>query len=247
MHIKTHSLLSPLPYILSAAFLLPLSAYSAIQVQGTRFIYPAKKREITVSLQNTTSSPALVQSWLDKGNPSSQPGEIKVPFVILPPVTRVEPHRGQTLRISYIGGALPQNKETVFWLNVLDIPPDAKSLSGKNKVQFAFRSRLKLFYRPANLKGSPEDAAKQMKWSVIQSNKGYALQAKNNSAYYVSFGKIGINQSGRKYNSDSVGGMIGPGETKQFHFSGLRHIAGGQVDASWINDFGGSREIKYPL
>lgn len=247
MYIKSPSLFRSVSFLLGLVFLLPDFAHSAIQVQGTRFIYPAGKREITVNLQNTTSSPALVQSWLDKGNPKSQPGEVNVPFVILPPITRVESHRGQALRISYIGNALPQDRETVFWLNVLDIPPDAKSLAGKNKVQFAFRSRLKLFYRPANLKGSPEDAARQMKWSVIKGERGYALQAKNNSAYYVSFGKIDVNQSGKKYSCDSVGGMIAPGKTKRFHFTGLKNITGTQVDATWINDFGGSREIKYPL
>ncbi|PJI52023.1 molecular chaperone EcpD, partial [Methylobacterium radiotolerans] len=59
----------------------------------------------------------------------------------------------------HTGEPMPQDKESVFWLNVLEIPP--KDKANQNLLQMAFRSRIKLFYRPAGLKGKAEDAPSQ--------------------------------------------------------------------------------------
>ncbi|MGP4131767.1 fimbria/pilus periplasmic chaperone [Pantoea tagorei] len=112
---------------------------------GTRVVYPAAEKEITVRLDNRGDQPALVQAWIDDGDPNQPVDKINVPFVMLPPVFRMEANKGQTLRIVYTGSDLPVDKESIFWLNVLDIPPKDKSRINKNQLQMAIRSRIKLF------------------------------------------------------------------------------------------------------
>jgi len=96
---------------------------ASVTITGTRVIYPAGEKEITVRLQNKGVLPALVQSWIDSGDANQPLDEIRVPFVLMPPVSRIEAHGSQTLRLMFTGDNLPADKESVFWLNVLDIPP----------------------------------------------------------------------------------------------------------------------------
>ncbi|EKK8734914.1 fimbria/pilus periplasmic chaperone, partial [Salmonella enterica] len=91
--------------------LLSFSARASIVIMGTRVVYPEQKKSINVQLHNGENSPSLVQVWLDTGDASASPDSVRVPFVITPPVSRVEPGTGQTLRIMYTGEPLPRDRE----------------------------------------------------------------------------------------------------------------------------------------
>ena len=56
--------------LLLAAFTLPFcqNALAGVVVNGTRVIYPAQAREVTVQVDNVGDSPALVQAWIDSGD-----------------------------------------------------------------------------------------------------------------------------------------------------------------------------------
>ncbi|WP_348253599.1 fimbria/pilus periplasmic chaperone, partial [Salmonella enterica] len=72
--------------------------------------------------------------------------ELKVTFVITPQVSRIDPQKGQWLRITYMGTTLPQDRESLFWFTVLEIPPKSKAKQGEslNQLHLAFRTRIKL-------------------------------------------------------------------------------------------------------
>ncbi|EPT0778028.1 fimbria/pilus periplasmic chaperone [Enterobacter hormaechei] len=101
-------------------------AQASIVITGTRVIYPASSKEVTVKVSNKGESPVLIQSWLDNGDTNAKPDKIKVPFVLTPPINRVEPSSGQTLRIRALPNNLSQKQESIFWLNVLEIPAKPK-------------------------------------------------------------------------------------------------------------------------
>ena len=100
-------------------------AAAAVVVDGTRVVYPAAKREVTINIRNPGATPSLVQAWLDAGDPHAKPGESKVPFVLTPPLFRIDPTKVQSLRLVYTHDPLREDRESLFWLNVLDIPPRA--------------------------------------------------------------------------------------------------------------------------
>ena len=106
-------------FLLPGVVILPMLAWGQVQISGTRVIYPSTAREVTLELTNKGTLPALVQIWMDSGDRRIRPGADRLPFLITPPITRIEALRGQSLRLAYVGQGLPSNKESVFWLNVL--------------------------------------------------------------------------------------------------------------------------------
>ncbi|MFT4066107.1 fimbria/pilus periplasmic chaperone [Paraburkholderia sp.] len=169
------------------------AAQAAITITGTRVIYPAQNREVNVRLNNVDNRPVLVQAWLDDGNSAAAPNEIKVPFTLLPSVFRVEPHRGQALRIMFTGGDMPKDRESVYWLNVLEIPPKPKDADDRNMIQLAFRTRIKMFYRPVSLLDDPTAGRANLKWHIESGAKGErVIRLDNPSPYYVSIGSAEV-------------------------------------------------------
>lgn len=217
-----------------------MQAHASVVIAGTRVIYNAKDAEQTIKLTNEGKSPALTQVWLDRGDPKASPSTIQVPFTVTPPVTRVDPGKGQTLRILYTGEPLPKDRESVFWLNVLEVPPKpAADEAGANRLQMAFRSRIKLFFRPAGLKGTQDEAPAQISWRVVQSGNRPLLEAHNPTPYYVSFASLELSGGGKKATFDD-GGMVGPGETQTFLLTGeVARGADARVRYQAINDYGG--------
>jgi len=225
-------------YVVMMAALLGCSqAMSSVVITGTRVIFPADKKEVTVKINNNGTKPVLVQSWIDSGDPASTPSNSSAPFVISPPVSRVDADKGQSLRLMFTGTALASDKESVFWLNVLEIP--VKATSDQNILQMAFRSRIKVFYRPANLPGTPSAAIEALQWKVVaQPNGTYGLQAYNPTAFYVSQSDLVLVNGGQRILSEA--GMIAPGETHIFALPGLKSMPapGAKVEYSAINDYG---------
>ncbi len=226
---------------LSAALLGSGVADAGIVIQGSRVVYPAKEREVTIKMTNISDQPSLVQAWVDKGNDKLTADKADGPFLVTPPITRVEGKKGQALRLVYTGDdAAAKQQETVFWLNVLDVPPMPKDQDA-NFLQVAVRSRLKIFYRPEGLPGNPTQSAENLSWSLVQSAAGYSLRAKNSGAFHVSLTTVQLLAEGRTFDvkADDVQ-MVGPGQSVDFPLAGLKTApkAGAQVDYQWVSDYG---------
>ena len=210
---------------LATVALFSVNTLASVVISGTRVIYPAEAKEVSVKISNGGPSPVLLQSWIDNGDSSAKPAAITVPFVLTPPMNRVEPNKGQTLRISYTGGNLPMDKESVFWLNVLEVPAKSLAKIDENRLQMAFRSRIKLFYRPAGLQGNANDAAKAITWS----SQGNRLQATNPTPYYASLVNLSVNGKTLDY------AMVAPRSTLALDLPGN---SGNKVTGSFVNDYG---------
>ncbi|MGD8204208.1 fimbria/pilus periplasmic chaperone [Pantoea sp. FN0305] len=219
------------------------SALAGIVINSTRVIYPEEKSEVTVRLESQNDYSSLIQSWIDSGDKNQAIKNIKVPFILLPPVTRIEPHQGQTLRINYLGEGfdVPADRESVFWLNVLDIPPKP---SGKmeNLLQMAIRTRIKLFFRPKSLQDiSPAEAAEKVIWRVVKDNKKAILEAENRSPFHVSITSVEAKSGNKTFNAE--GKMIAPFSRVTYAFKGNK-FALSKFKYIYINDYGASVTIE---
>jgi chaperone protein EcpD len=226
---------------LGASLLCSGIAQAGIVIQGSRVVYPAKEREVTIKMTNIGEQPSLVQAWVDKGNEKLTADKADGPFLITPPITRVEAKKGQSLRLVYTGDAAATKKqETVFWLNILDVPPMPKDQEA-NFLQVAVRSRLKIFYRPEGLPGNPNQAAESLSWSVVQSGSGYAIRARNNAAFHVSLASVQLTAAGliHSVHKDDMK-MVAPGSSVDFPLSTLTSQpgAGAKIDYQWVTDYG---------
>lgn len=157
-------------------------ADASVIVHQTRVVFPSNEQEVSVRLSNNDPVPKLVQAWIDDGDKEQAPAQIDVPFQILTPLFRMDSKKGQVLRIIRLDHALPEDRESVFWLNALEVPPKPEVGEEANYVQFSFRTRIKLFHRPAGLSSDVKDAPKALKWMV----DGDQLIVQNPGPYFVS-------------------------------------------------------------
>lgn len=222
------------------------SAWGNVVIGGTRVVFPAADGEVTVRLTNDNTTPALIEAWIDGGDEHSTPDQVDTPFIITPPLFRMEPHKEQSLRILSTQASLPADRESLFWLNVLEIPPKptGSQVAGKNLLQFAIRSRLKLFYRPANLAGDPLKAPSEVTWTVVADGSGYALEVHNPTPYHVTIVQATIEVGGKSHVSDS--GMVGPFGKLQLKIKDLASTpaSGTAVAYDVVNDYGATTTLK---
>lgn len=129
--------------LLLAGSVMP--AWGGIYIYGTRIIYPAQKKEITVQLMNEGSRSSLVQSWIDDGDTSLPPEKIQVPFVITPPVARVGGGSGQQLKIKQLTNSLPKDRESLFFLTSWIFRLTQRSLKVRTSLNSLCRIALNLF------------------------------------------------------------------------------------------------------
>ncbi|NWC91848.1 MULTISPECIES: molecular chaperone [unclassified Pseudomonas] len=192
-----------------ALLLISGSLRAEIVIDRTRVVYPAPAREVTVNLKNESSGPRLVQAWIDDGDAQLAPELSDVPFSLSPPIVRMEPGQGKALRLTFNereGAALPTDRESVFWLNVLGVPPSPEGHA--NTVQVAFRTRIKLFLRPKVLSTSSLEAARALKWRKLAGPEP-RLGVSNPSAYYVTLSNVVLTVNGAQSSSDDPP-MIAP-------------------------------------
>ncbi|MCS2155957.1 fimbria/pilus periplasmic chaperone [Scandinavium sp. H11S7] len=226
-------------FFIGATLLVSNIAQADIVLSGTRYVYNEADSEINIQVKNKGKKPSLIQSWVDTGNPGEAAEKINTPFILTPPVSRIDAGQGQTLRMVYTKQPLPTDHESVFWLSVLEVPAKVKTTASaetpqpQSQLQLAFRTRVKVFFRPKGLPGLPAEAPKQVKWKIDQ-NK---LQVTNNSAYSISFNNFTLTNNNQ---SITVNGNLAEAK-KITNFPIGKKIAGQGWKVKWsaINDFGG--------
>ncbi|WP_420210958.1 molecular chaperone [Burkholderia aenigmatica] len=171
-----------------AASIVAVTGHAALSVVGTRFVYPGDVRSLTILARNGGNAPILVQSWLDEGDANADPARLRVPFIVSPPLARLDPARPQAFRVQFVGGDLPADRESCFWINLLEVPP-AVPMHG-NALHIAYRLRMKLLYRPPGLAGDPEQAPNALAWARTGQPAAPSIVATNPTPYYVTLTRV---------------------------------------------------------
>ena len=224
---------------------------AGVVVHGTRVVYPADRREVTVELRNEGDAPSLVQAWIERDDAQTgekTAGEAKdgVPFSLTPAIFRLDPKSGQSLRIIYTGRPLASDRETVFWLNVLDIPPKAPpNPNAPNHLDFAFRHRMKLFFRPGHLPGNAGDAASRILWSVRQDQAALQLVAVNPTPYHISLTRLEL--TGNRRSLAAAPAMLAPLTATPFALGTGLDPQNVRVHFDYIDDYGGAHSGDAPV
>jgi len=164
------------------------AAQAAIDLAATRVIFNGENKSASISIKNNATQPYVVQTWIEDGPNLGTLGSAQARLMVVPPLLRLDPGRETALRIIRAKGALPEDKETVFWLNVQEVPPKPTT---PNVLQLALRSRIKIFYRPTKLTGTLDSAFVGLSWRVVTGGDGTKLlRVHNPSAYHVTLAKI---------------------------------------------------------
>jgi P pilus assembly chaperone PapD len=199
---------------------------AGVVVGGTRLIYDGTKKESAINISNPDKNAYLIQSWVDGGEASAGAQTSKAPFIVTPPLFRLDGNQQNILRVVRAGGSLPETKESLFWLNIKSIPSAKKQ---QNTLQIAVKTRIKLIFRPAGVKSTLEEAANTLTWK----RTGNQLQVSNPSAHYITFFNVKINGTAVK-----SANMVAP--QSQAIFELPANVAGGALTWQFINDYGGT-------
>ncbi|EOU7800719.1 fimbrial chaperone [Escherichia coli] len=217
--------------VLSFAFCS--QAMAAFVLNGTRFIYDENKKNITFEVTNNASQMYGGQVWVD--NTSEGNGIYMVPQ---PPFFKVGAKQKQIIRIMKTDSSLPTDRESLFWLNVQEVPPkpDVKESRG-SVLAIAMNSRVKLIYRPSALKNGRENAEKKL--TIEQ--RGDITWVKTPTPYYMAI--VGVQTNGRELKlSDKVTKeltLLAP-----FSSVSLGVSARGSLKIAAINDWGGVQNYE---
>ncbi|MGR3887167.1 fimbrial biogenesis chaperone [Pseudomonas sp. 1152_12] len=223
-------------------------AQASVVIHNTRIIYPQDDKEATLRLESKNQAPVLVQTWIDSGDEHSTPELAGIPFVVTPPIFRMEPGKQQVVRLAYTGETLPASQESLFWFNLLEVPSQSQESGQSNQLQLAFRSRIKLFYRPSNLPYDAKAAPAKLQWRRVSTEHGLALEVHNPSPYHVTFDQITVLAAGQRHVREPAASgaenMVPPGGRTRFELPGLKLLpsTAASVEFQTLDDFG----VKVP-
>lgn len=208
--------------LLATLLIASTAVQAGVIVGGTRLIYDGGKKESSLSISNPDKVPYLIQTWVD----TTAGGAEKAPFMVTPPLFRLDGGQDNVLRVVRAGGNLPGDKESLYWMNIKAIPA-GETLANQNTLQIAIKSRIKLIYRPQGLKGTPEEVTSQLKWQ----RSGNNVQVTNPTPFYMNFMEITV--AGKAVKNVT---WVAPGSTTSYPLPAGAN--GGSVTWKIISDYG---------
>ncbi|HFU3231169.1 TPA: molecular chaperone [Proteus mirabilis] len=202
------------------------TSYAGVIISGTRVIYNEGNKNVSINVKNSDKMPYLIQSWIDDFEEKKQSK-----FTITPPLFRLNPDKENTLRIFLTEEGLPSDQESLFWLNIKTIPATEKT---ENSLQIAFKTQMKLIYRPKSLKDvNFEEEQKKLSWSK---ERGKVI-VYNPTPYFMNFQTI-------KFNGKLVDDVsyAKPFSTKSFDINDNNEH--GLISWELINDYGANVDLS---
>lgn len=190
---RIHTAFLSLPFLIAAAC-QPAFA-GGVAPGATRLIYSESASQASLPVTNSDSHERyLIQAWVE-----NEQGQRAREFIVTPPLFTAAPKSENTLRVVYSGKPLPQDREVVYWLNIKAIPAvNKEALQGKNTLQLAVLSRIKLFMRPEGFSIAEPASASRLRFH----SSGSSLTITNPTPYYQSLVNISVN--GKKIKNTMV-------------------------------------------
>ncbi|CAD5756815.1 putative fimbrial assembly chaperone FanE [Escherichia coli] len=207
-------------------------AMAAFVLNGTRFIYEEGKKNTSFEVTNQSEDTYGGQVWIDNTNQ----GRDTAYLIPVPPFFRVMPEGKQIVRIMRTDSPLPADRESLFWLNVQEIPPKPKGETEGGILAVAINTRVKLIYRPKSLVEGRKDAEKSMQ--IVRRNGETWLT--NPTPYYFAVTTVKVNGKSLSL-SEAVQDRLSRVAPKSE--VSLGNVAlNGAVSVEVVNDWGGTAD-----
>ena len=197
-----------------AASLLTLTvpALADLAVNATRVVYAEGDFNHSLMLANTGETALLVQTWVDSGEADV---ESQAPFVALPAVLQLGSEAKKALQIVYNGEPLPHDKESVYWINLYQIPAlekNSPAAQAEARLDVALNLQLKVFFRPKALLDSPyidlTALTDALHFSVHSTSEGAVIRVVNPTPFHVSFAYLGLRRRGQELPAEKAMDMM---------------------------------------
>lgn len=206
---------------------LAVPAYAVVNLSATRVVFDKGGASASITLVNNADYPVMVQAWIDGGELQGTPQNASSPFVVLPPIFRLAPLEQRSIRLLTSGKGLPEDRESLFWLNIYEIPPNQPAAQ-REKILLAFRTQIKVLWRPPGVGKLSENVGKQLHFS----RSGDGITVSNPTPWNISLAEV--NMAGH-----TVSGVtLSPFSKEPLFMFNKVGLLGGEVNFAIINDDG---------
>lgn len=220
-------------WLLFSFYFLSLQVYAGIMPSQSRVIYHAGDKDQSLMLVNTNDYPVIVQNWVDNGE--GTPDAKDIPFVSIPPVFRLEKSDVRGIRIIYNNTSLPQDRESLYWLNIYEIPPEKKDINPDNSILVTMNTQIKVLFRPEGVTQKPEEAIKRV---TCRRQTSSVIECNNPSPIHLSVVDMKLHtRNGKTQNATGSDFMLTPKSKKTFTFNESNEVAT-KIDMVYLNDTG---------
>lgn len=237
-------------FILLYILLYPFFAISGVIPEHSRIIFHGKNTVQSSVLVNTNNYPVVVQLWVDDGEFNTEPEQTTSPFVVTPVISRMDPLKINEMKLIFSGekNTLSNDRESLFWLNILEVPPVNKNPSSENEVTLSMLTQIKLIYRPEKLEIDNIDLMEKLKKLTFQAKKKEGntieLTVSNPTEYVASLSAVSL--LSRSNNSavsikptGTSNSTLLPKSSITYHFDNMQKLSGIDEVEYWIIDDSG--------
>lgn len=205
-----------------------LADSKGISLDVTRVIFDSEGDSVSFTVRNTSSDMVLLLKSTVNDYFNS---DAKIPFFITPPLNRIDVNNNVQFRVNKLDSAmeLPKDRESLFAINVLAIPPEKDGSS----VQIGLNTRIKLIYRPheINNKSVIEDLPEKLTFTKHTDT----IEIKNPTPYFITIGQMSFNGLPAK----GAATMLKPFSESVIHEKNVKTLS-----FSIINDYGANSSIR---
>lgn len=221
-----------------SGFMVAQQASAAIALDRTRVIVNGGEKSVSLSISNENKNlPYLAQGWIE----DAQGNKVSSPLTVLPPVQRVEAGAKSQVKVqtSPALSALPQDRESLFYFNLREIPPRSNK---PNTLQIALQTRIKLFYRPAAIALDKTQAAKG-DWveKVTLTRNGDKYVVNNPTPYYLTIVEGRPSAKGNPVGFQPI--MVAPKGVGTIEAAAS--ALGNSPVLTYVNDYGGRPQLQF--
>ncbi len=216
---------------LCLAVCLP-AAEAALTISNTRVVHASDARSSSVVVANPSTKVFAAQTWVNTHEDNT---DTAVPLIATPSLFRLDPGMEQLVQIQNLPNDLPTDRESLFYFNLQEIPQVQDR--SENVLNIAMRTRIKVFHRPSQLKGRPEDHVKHLQWSIRKIDGVRHLVVNNPSPYHYTFSRLELSDGKQTEKVRSMAMAVPFGE-QTYRLSNTALRAKLQLTFSTINDYG---------
>lgn len=218
-----------------ALLMLSHQVMAAFVLTGTRFIYDEGMRNVSVLVDNEAEQAYGGQVWIENTDTASE----SVYMIPTPSFFRVDAGARQVIRLMNVNHDLPKEQESLFWLNVMEVPPTPEGEG--NQLAFAMNTKVKLIYRPKSIKSARQGAEKAVELVRLSDR----VVIKNPTPYYFAITTIRHNGKPIKITGDLVNqlGTFKPFSEVDVTPMNLPSI--GELTFEALNDWGGGDRFAF--
>lgn len=186
---------------------IPHQLLAGVGLDRSRFVYTVGTKNAQFRLVNHNAYPVIVSLWIDSGDINATPESTTAPLIVSPPIVQLKAKEVTTAKLIDAGIAerLPDDRESLLWLNVLEQPPLEKQTITKQAMTkqamteqvmteqvmaIAMQVQYKVFVRPTSIKPSSDDALKQVSFRLLTKQQAAILQLHNPTAYHLNLKQL---------------------------------------------------------